>query len=166
MKSFTQAAAALAVVAIIAGAGFLFGRYAYPKCPTVSISERVDTVVVRDTVRDTVLVPVNRYLVRIDTVRVKIAGDTVYVEAEVPIHQRVYQTDDYRAVVEGFRPELVAMEVYRQTHYITKIETVPVPDRKRWGIGLHAGYGATVYGGRVIMVPTVGVGVSYDLFRW
>ncbi len=164
MKSFTQAAAALAVVVIIAGAGFLFGRYAYPKCPTVEA--HIDTVIVRDTIRDTVLVPVNRYLVRIDTVRVKIAGDTVYVEAEVPIHQRVYQTDDYRAVVEGFRPELVAMEVYRQTHYITKIETVPVPDRKRWGIGLYAGYGATVHGGRVIMVPTVGVGVQYNLVKW
>lgn len=164
MKTLLQTAATLAVVTIIAGLGFLSGRYAHPKCPTVET--RIDTVIVRDTIRDTVLFPVNRYLVRIDTVQVKIAGDTVYVEVEVPIHQRVYQTDDYRAVVEGFRPELIAMEIYRQTHYITKIETVPVPDSKRWGIGLHAGYGATVYGGRVIMVPTVGVGVSYNLIRW
>ena len=165
MKTFLQAAAALAVVVIIAGGGFLFGRYGYPKCPEM-LPPRIDTVVVRDTIRDTVLVPVNRYLVRIDTVHVKVAGDTVYVEVEVPIHQRVYQTDDYRAVVEGFRPELIAMEVYRQTHYITKIETVPVPDRKRWGIGLNASYSAAVNGGRLIMVPTVGVGVQYSILKW
>ncbi len=155
-------------IIISAAIGALLCWLAMPKCPDarVVVKTRSDTVIVRDTIRDTVPIPVTRYLVRIDTVHVKVAGDTVYVNVEVPIHQRVYQTDDYRAVVEGFRPELIAMEVYRQTHYITRIETVPVPDRKRWGIGLHAGYGATVHGGRVIMVPTVGVGVSYNLLRW
>ncbi len=160
MKTLKQIALALLLLA----ASFLVGWSFRPKCPTAT--SRVDTLVIRDTIRDTVLVPVNRYLVRIDTVRVKIAGDTVYVDAEVPIHQRVYQTDDYRAVVEGFRPELIAMEVYRQTHYITKIETVEVPDRKRWGIGLNVSYSAGCHDGRLIMVPTVGIGVQYNLVRW
>ncbi len=155
------------IIAIICiAAGIVFGRYVFPDCPTVSILERVDTVVVRDTIRDTVLVPVNRYLVRVDTVRVKIASDTIYVDVEVPIHRRVYQTDDYRATIEGFRPELIAMDVYRQTHYITKIETVPVPDRKRWGIGLNVSYSAGFNNGQLIMIPTAGIGVSYNLFRW
>ena len=165
MKTFLQAAAALAVVAIIAGLGFLFGRYAYPKCPEM-LPPRIDTVVVRDTIRDTVLVPVNRYLVRIDTVRVKIAGDTVYVEAEVPIERQVFATADYRAEIEGFRPSLVSMDIYRRTQFIDRVQTVQVPEVKRWGIGIQAGYGATVYGGRVIIVPTVGVGVQYNIIRW
>jgi hypothetical protein len=153
------------VAALILTAAFLAGRWT-KHCPAVPVSSRVDTVTVRDTVRDTVLVPTTRYLVRLDTIRVKIAGDTVYVDAEVPIEQRTYQTDDYRAVVEGFRPSLVSMEVYRQTHYITKLETIEVPDRKRWGIGLNASYGATLHDGKVMHAPFLGVGVQYNLIRW
>ncbi len=163
MSALKQVLAVLFVAAATL-LGVLVGRHVCPKF--LPVETRTDTVVVRDTVRDTVRIPIHRYLVRIDTVRVKIAGDTVHIDVEVPIHQRVYQTDDYRAVVEGFRPELVAMEVYKQTHYITNMETVAVPDRKRWGIGLNVGYGAGVREGRLITVPTVGVGVQYDLVRW
>lgn len=35
-------------------------------------------------------------------------GDSIV----IPIERRIYKTDNYRAVVEGWRPELVDMEVY------------------------------------------------------
>lgn len=38
-------------------------------------------------------------------------GDSVV----IPIERRIYETDKYRAVVEGWRPTLVDMEVYNTT---------------------------------------------------
>jgi hypothetical protein len=119
-----------------------------------------------DTIRDTVLVPKIKYIARIDTVLLRVPGDTIQVEVEVPIERKTYQTEDYKAEIEGFRPSLVSMELYRQTQAITQIRTVAVPDRKRWGVGIQAGYGVGLQGGQVKTFPYIGVGVSYDIIRW
>ena len=88
------------------------------------------------------------------------------VDVEIPIERKVYETEDYRAVVEGFHASLTSLDIYRPTRIVTQTVPIKIPDTRRWSLGLHAGYGATVHGGRVIMVPTVGVGVSYSLFKW
>ena len=68
-----------------------------------------DTVVVRDTVRDSIPVI-------------------------IPIERKEYRTADYRAVVSGYKPSLDYIEVYRKTQTVTLS-----PKPKRWGIGLQAG---------------------------
>lgn len=128
----------------------------------VSVRRLADTVVLRDTVRDTVLIPVRSYIVRSDTVFLKIPGDTVRVEVEVPIERKVYRTDDYMAVVEGFRPRLAEMEVYRQTSYITRTEVQRIRDRQKWGIGVQVGYGYNFDR----FYPYVGVGLQYNVVSW
>lgn len=163
MKTFVQTISSIAVIAIFALVGFMFGRHLYPKCPP--IETRIDTVIVRDTIRDTKLVPVYKYLARTDTVWLQIPGDTVRVEVEVPIERIVYKTEDYKATIEGFRPKLVDMEVYRQTQYITRTETIKVPDRRRWGIGIQTGYGAVLQE-NVVLRPYIGVGVQYNIISW
>lgn len=150
------------IPALIVGS-FFIGRVTMPK-PVPDT--RIDTVIVRDTIREPVPYPVDRWITRTDTVLLKIPGDTVRVMVEVPIERKVYQTADYKATIEGFRPALVDMEVYRQTHYITVTETIKVPDRRRWGLGVQAGYGATISQGKVIARPYIGVGVSYNIMSW
>ena len=117
---------------------------------------------IRDTVRDTILKSVREILKRTDTVYLPILIDTTTyrtVEGDsvpviIPITSKEYKTDDYRAVVSGYKPILDLMEVYREKEIITL-----KPKYKRWGIGLQAGYG---YPGGLY----VGVGVSYDLWQW
>ncbi len=128
---------------------------------TTHTTTRIDTVFVRDTLRDTVLVPKIRLSVRTDTVFLNAPGDTVQIGVEVPVERKVYQTADYRAVVEGFRPALVGMELYRNTAIITK-ETIRAPPRTRWGIGVQAGYGITPKG----TLPYLGIGIQYNLVMW
>lgn len=80
-----------------------------------------DTVHIRDTLRDTILQPVKETLKRIDTVYLPILidittdrtveGDSIPVL--VPITSKEYKTDDYRAVVSGYKPSLDSMEIYR-----------------------------------------------------
>lgn len=121
-----------------------------------------DTIRVRDTIVDIVLMPVKETLKRTDTVYLPIIVDTTTdrtVEGDsvpvlIPITSKEYKTDNYRAVVSGYKPSLDSMEVYREKEIITL-----KPKQKRWGLGLQVGYG---YPGGLY----VGGGVSYNLFMW
>lgn len=84
--------------------------------------------------------------------------DADSVEVEIPIISREYNGEGYRAWVSGYNPMLDSIEVYSTTTTITP----PKPRRKRWGIGVQAGYGL----GRNGMQPYVGVGVSYNLVNF
>ena len=129
------------------------------------VAVRTDTVTVRKTIKVDRPVPVHSFvrgriwLFLRDTVLVR---DTVYLERET----KVYQDSLYRAVVSGFRPSLDSLDIFQQVRYITRTETVKVPQRKPWGIGIQAGYGATIQNGRIAGVPYIGVGVSYNLLSF
>ncbi len=84
----------------------------------------------------------------------------------VPIERTIYETEDYRAEIEGFRARLLSMEIYRQTQIVNTTRTLRVHDIRRWGLGIQAGYGATIRGGKIIGVPYIGIGVSYNLTSW
>lgn len=121
-----------------------------------------DTIRVRDTIVDIVLMPVKETLKRTDTVYLPIIVDTTTdrtVEGDsvpviIPITIKEYKTDNYRAIVSGYKPSLDFMEVYGEKEIITL-----KPKHKRWGLALQAGYG---YPGGLY----VGGGVSYNLFMW
>ena len=107
--------------------GFFFGRSTIQTVTETVIRERVDTLVLRDTVRYEIPVPSFVYVTRIDTVKIV---ETVAVT--VPITQQTYKTEEYKAVVEGYKPRLIDLEVYPQTYYITSekeiVRTVHVKD--------------------------------------
>ena len=123
-----------------------------------------DTVHIRDTVRDTIPKPVKETPKRIDTVYLPILIDTTTdrtVESDsisvlIPITSKEYETDDYRAIVSGYKPSLDFMEVYRDKEIIT---LSPLQKKKHWGLGLQTGYG----------YPSgwyFGIGISCNLFIW
>lgn len=65
------------------------------------------------------------------------AGVTIDEEGnvDIPITDKEYKTEDYKLTVRGFRPELVDIELYRQT------ETVITRKPPRWALSV--GPGAT-----------------------
>ena len=144
--------------------GFVAGRICCMRAPVEHFVERVDTLTVRDTITREKPVFVDRYITRTETVLLPVHDTTVVrdsVLVDVPIERRIYQEDSlYRAVVSGFRVSLDTLQVYRTTKEITKYVTVP--QRKRWGVGVQAGYGF----GKDGMTPYVGVGVSYNLINF
>lgn len=150
---------ALAMIAV----AFLLGRRSVK--PEIVEIHRKDTVVVRDTVRETVLVPKVRYLTRVDTVLLPVPGDTVEVPVLVPISRKVYEGEDYRAVVSGFRASLDTLDIFRKTQTVTNtvVQRVEVPGKpKRWGIGVSAGYALTPQG----VKPYIGAGISYSFITF
>ena len=82
------------------------------------------------------------------------------VSVQIPITQRVYETEQYRAVVSGYRPNLDDLVIYQPTQ-VVRIKDKP----KRWGIGVQVGYGMTV-NGKPQFTPYIGIGVSYNLFAF
>lgn len=82
------------------------------------------------------------------------------VEVEIPITQKTYETENYKAYVSGYRPNLDSLFLYPQRQ-IVQIKSKP----KRWGIGIQVGYGVTV-GTQPQFAPYIGVGVSYNLWNF
>ena len=163
MNRLTIAAAAL-LAALLLLSGYFLGRRT-ARSPEPECIVQVDTLRIRDTmlvekpvpvevrVVDTMLVAVT------DTIRL---SDTVYLR--IPREIKQYEDSLFRAQVSGYRPSLDWIEVYPQTEVVTR--NIFVDSRKRWGVGLQAGYGAYVAGGQVRLAPYVGVGISYDILRW
>lgn len=147
-------------------AAFVVGRCTAPTYEAeTEVVERVDTMLVRDTVIREKPVYRTEYVFVRDSVRVQV-HDTVYIS--LPRQMRVYQDSLYRAEVSGIDPTLDRIEVYPQTAIVTKVEkeTVYVKEKKRWGVGVQIGYGIGTHAGTVYTTPYVGVGISYNLLTF
>ncbi|MBW9277406.1 DUF6808 domain-containing protein [Bacteroides fragilis] len=123
-----------------------------------------DTVTVIDTVRDTVPKPYRVEVVRMDTFYLPIfVGDSLEVDSVpvvLPIEKKEYKTNEYRAVISGFHPNLDFIETYIKSQIVTV--TSINRRRKRFGLGVQAGYG---FSGNKAS-PYIGVGVSCNLWEW
>lgn len=79
---------------------------------------------------------------------------------EVQKTDKVYETEDYRAVVSGIGPSLDSIVIYRQIEIVTNTQSVYIHP-SRWSIGIQAGYGYGKNGAQ----PYAGIGIQYDLWR-
>lgn len=152
---------------VAVGTGVLIGWLIRgDKAPEREVIMHTDTLTVRDTIveRRPVFVTVDR----VDTMLIAIRDtvtlrDTSYVV--IDREQRHYKGENYEAWVSGYRPQLDSVWVFPETRYITT-ENISVAARKRWGIGIQAGYGVGVNSGQVTAFPYIGVGISYNLIRF
>ena len=154
----------IAMLALIVFVGACIGSFclgrASVKPEPIGVHVERDTIIVRDTIRESYPQYITQTIVRTERVEMPI-NDTIIVrdtiEVEIPITERTYLDEEYKAVVEGYNPILKSIEVYPKTAYITTTETIK--ERKRWGvsIGIQGGYGITPKGYQ----PYAGVGVSF-----
>lgn len=134
---------------------FLFGKTCKKK--------EIIHVIEIDTVIDTIIqpIPVPQYIVDVGEVekpfpmdaivKKDTIKDTVYIN--IPIQRKTYQTDDYRAVISGYQPNLETMTIYHKREIIYK-------KSRRWGLGITAGYGLSKDG----FSPCLSMGVFYRIW--
>lgn len=154
---------AVALLVCLFAFGFEAGRGSV-KISEPTITERIDTVTITEARVDTVYKYRERvaYLERIDTVT-KMVIDTVAVV--VPLSKYVAQKDSlYRVEATGYDVTFDNITVYPKT--VTISNTIEVVKPTRWGLGIQAGYGATLQDKTVHLSPYIGVGVSYNLLSW
>ena len=158
MRNLTTILALIIFVGCVGGA-FFFGRSTM-RTDIVRTEVERDTIVVRDTIREYYPQEVERVVVKTERVEVPIiVRDTIreVVEVEIPIEEKEYKSEEYRAVIGGYNPYLKIIEVYPRTQIVNATETIT--KRKRWGVslGVQAGYGMTPVGTQ----PYAGVGVTF-----
>ena len=172
LKAAAQLAATLIAAAMLIAGGYLIGRSTQPQPRQPHEVIRVDTLTVHDTITKIrpvsevrrvvgrVAVPVTAPVadtaatpVAVDTVQ---QPDTTYVYLE---REQVEWSDSLATVwASGIQPHVDSVRHYTQKQIITQQVAVPVPVRRRWGIGVQVGYGASRDG----LTPYIGIGVSYN----
>lgn len=149
------------LMSLLLGLGFVWGILSAKNTPTTKIEERVDTLIVRDTITlskpiyvervktEKVLVPVT------DTIRER---DTLFVYLE---KESITWRDSLCEVyASGIYPSVDSVR-----HFVSRVEIVkeiPVKVKPAWSIGISAGYGASKEG----LSPYLGVGITYNLFSF
>lgn len=164
MSGRLQIFVACVLAALCLLSGYFLGRRA-----TSSSEAKIETITDTLRIRDTLLIekPVPVEVRVVDTMLVAVTdtisiNDTVYLH--LPREIKHYEDSLFRAQVSGYRPALDWIEVYPQREVVTR--NIFVDSRKRWGIGLQAGYGAYATGGQVRLAPYLGIGISWNLIRF
>ena len=143
--------------------GFLVGQ----RCPRNGGGEtptiKVDTLVIRDTIKVTKPISVTKRVVDsipypvTDTIRMR---DTLFVLLE---RQQVTWEDSLaRVYASGVNPQVDSVIHFTQDLIITNEIPVIQVKKTRWGLGVQAGVGA----GKDGLTPYLGVGVSYNILSW
>ena len=148
-------------ILVLTALSFYAGRKTAETRQNETIVERVDTLVIRDTVKVTVPKYVSRRV--IDSVYVPVTEtvterDTVFVLLE---RQQVTWEDSLsRVYASGIQPQVDSVIHYRDRMVITR--EVTIRKDTRWGVGIQGGFGV----GKDGLTPYVGVGISYNLITF
>ena len=154
-------------IAVAVLIGFLIGQKYPQKSPVEPIKEKVDTLLVFDTI--TLTKPVFVEKIQLDSVYMPVTDtlwkhDTLYVYLER--EQIQWQDSLCRVYASGINPQVDSVTHFVQETIINREISVPVKVKSRWGLGIQVGYGAGVNGKQVYLTPYVGVGISYNILSW
>lgn len=154
-------------VALIVVVAFVVGQRYAQKRLILPPNEKVDTLVVYDTI--TQYKPILEERVVLQTVPVPVVDtmwlhDTMYVYLER--EQVVWQDSLSRVYASGILPQVDSVHHYIRERVVTKELTKVVKKPCRWGVGIHAGYGAFAKNGQISTSPYIGVGLSYNILSW
>ena len=154
-------------IAVAVLIGFLIGQKHPQKSPVEPIKEKVDTLLIFDTI--TLTKPVFVEKIQLDSVYMPVTDtlwkhDTLYVYLER--EQIQWQDSLCRVYASGINPQVDSVTHFVQETIITREISVPVKVKSRWGLGINVGYGAGVNGKQVYLTPYVGVGISYNILSW
>ena len=154
-------------IAVAVLIGFLIGQQHPQKSPVEPIKEKVDTLLIFDTI--TLTKPVFVEKIQLDSVYMPVTDtlwkhDTLYVYLER--EQIQWQDSLCRVYASGINPQVDSVTHFVQEIIITREIPVPVKVKSRWGLGIQVGYGAGINGKQVYLTPYVGVGISYNILSW
>ena len=154
-------------IAVAVLIGVLIGQKHPQKSPVEPIKEKVDTLLIFDTI--TLTKPVFVEKIQLDSVYMPVTDtlwkhDTLYVYLER--EQIQWQDSLCRVYASGINPQVDSVTHFVQETIITREISVPVKVKSRWGVGIQVGYGAGVNGKQVYLTPYVGVGISYNILSW
>lgn len=165
-----KALVSLAVVALMVCAVVGYSHYLFNVKLPAQVEERMsaiipDTVLIHDTLRIVEPTPTEEKEIGADTIWMEriikdsiVNRDTVYVR--VPISQVVYENNRYKAVIQGYHPRLVSLDIYSDKTYVYSHTTIVKPAKLSLSVGIYGGYGPKGfdYG--------LGIMLGIPIFNW
>ena len=144
-----------------------------------SLGTYSDTLTVYDTLKFTKIIPrdslvLNHITVKLPPVTSDSSGTSVptntdtlkdSVQVQIPISQKIYETDTYTAYVSGYATNIDSLLIKMPTHYVENNIPQHTHKDKKWSVGIQVGYGVTV-NNTPKFCPYIGVGISYKLFSF
>ena len=154
-------------IAVAVLIGFLIGHKHPQKSPVEPIKEKVDTLLIFDTI--TLSKPVFVEKIKLDSVLIPVTDtlwlhDTLYVYLER--EQIQWQDSLCRVYASGVNPQVDSVTHFVRETIVNREISVPVKVKSRWGLGIQVGYGAGINEKQVYLTPYVGVGISYNILSW
>lgn len=103
-------------------------------------------------------IPISNELDSIGELSNGLSNDSV--EAIISITERTYNHSTYKAVVRGYNPELVSLDIYNITKYYPVVETTKIKPKIAISAGVYGGFGnkGADYG--------LGVMVGVPIWSW
>lgn len=165
-KILVAVAGALTSLVVAVVLSFIAGQRYAQKSLILPQRERVDTLVVFDTI--TQYKPIIEERVVLQKVSVPVVDtlwlhDTMYVYLQK--EQVVWQDSLSRVYASGIMPQVDSVHHFIRERIVTRELTKVVKKPCRWGVGVHAGYGIMI-GDEFLTAPYVGIGVSYNIISW
>lgn len=122
---------------------------------------------IRDTIKVEVPVPVPTPDTEIVYEYVEVPGDNIIIEGDsiyvapvaIPFESKTYETKDYKAVVEGYKPRLTEMTLYPETKIETITETKYKKPKLQLGIGAGVSYIPSLPAEINKFQPTIQIGI-------
>lgn len=134
-----------------------------PKSDTIYIHDTiriVEPIHIKETIvrHDTVFFPIYNELESTSNLTSNLTQDSAKVV--IPITERTYEDSTYKAVVRGYNPELVSLDIYNSTKYYPVVEKVKVKPKIVVSAGVYGGFGSkgADYG--------LGVMVGVPIWSW
>lgn len=123
----------------------------------------------RDTIEVEIPVPIPEPYEVVRTEYVELEASLIFNKDDslsvvpIPMERKTYKTDDYRAVIEGYKPRLVEMDIYRNTKTETITNTIYIKPKLQLGIGAGVSYIPNVPQGQNKFQPSLNVSVYVPL---
>lgn len=141
---------------------------------------KVDTIVIRDTLRVREPKYITQTIVKHDTAWLKVDTMTLAnqfadhrtngspcdylltyadsVPVVIPITERIYKDRTYKAVVSGYDPKLVSLDIYSERSVVQQTMVVKKPAKIAISVGAYTGFGAKGF--------DYGVGITLGVPIW
>lgn len=143
--------------------------FAIKSCePKVDEVVKCDTIYIHDTIRIVEPIHIKETIVRHDTVFFPVYKELDSISnitqdstrVIVPITERTYEDSTYKAVVRGYNPELVSLDMYHKEVYYPMIVEKKVKPKVVVSAGVYGGFGAkgADYG--------LGISVGVPILSW
>ena len=150
-----------AILLVLIAAAYEIGHQRGKEAAWGEIPERVDTLIIHDTIRPKPKVITQRV---VDSIPYPVPYPVTDSTINIPRTQIHTGGEGFSAWISGYRPQLDSILVFPERVEITKY--VPVPKPCRWSVGIQTGMGITATATGLKAAPYIGVGLSYSLISF